>query len=143
MPSVFILEDDPLIVEFLSDYFSEFSDYDLIGCCNTLEGALPLIREHQPDLLITDLQLTPERGHTNLAVLKEAVPYAKIGIYSGNCEPPVVQAYIESGVDVYILKSDGMAEVSNALAALQSGERYFSKSIREMLRRIGFELSAC
>jgi DNA-binding LytR/AlgR family response regulator len=53
---VLIMENDYLLAESLSEVLKEFG-YRVVGISNTGEGALKLVNEHKPDVLIADINL--------------------------------------------------------------------------------------
>ncbi|MBW1803299.1 MAG: response regulator [Deltaproteobacteria bacterium] len=57
---ILIIDDDPLIVEYLEALFSD-NGYETCSAANSMEG-MEVLREERPDLITLDLQMPEEWG---------------------------------------------------------------------------------
>ena len=63
-----LADDHPLILEGLKNLFKLEADFQVIATCNDVVSALEAVREHQPDILVLDLNMPAGGG---LAVARE------------------------------------------------------------------------
>lgn len=135
---VFLVEDEVMTREGIRDSIAwADTGYEFCGEAPDGEIALPLIREQQPEVVITDIQMPFMDGLELSRILHETMPNTKIIILSGHDEFKYAQQAIQSGVTEYLLKPlssqdlraalrkvgrqlDLEHQASNQLAALQT-----------------------
>ena len=101
------------------------------------ELALPMIREIQPDLLITDIKMPFMDGLTLIKLVRSELPRTKIVIISGYDDFTYAQQAIRMGVDQYLLKpiiKDKLVEILVELYGKMNEERQQQEYI-EYFRR--------
>lgn len=135
---VFLVEDEVMTREGIRDSVPwADTGYQFCGEAPDGEMALPLIREQQPDVVITDIKMPFMDGLQLSRILHETMPTIKIIILSGHDEFRYAQEAIHVGVTEYLLKPlsaqdlraalgkvghqlDREREASTQLAALQA-----------------------
>ena len=73
--SIVIADDHPVVLAGLEQLLSLERDFAILGKCANGEEALRAVREHQPDVLVLDLQMPGKNG---LAVLRELQAEARL-----------------------------------------------------------------
>ena len=102
---VFLVEDEIVTREGIRDAVDwAAAGYQFCGEAPDGEIALPLIRERQPDIVITDIKMPFMDGLQLCRILKETQPATKIVILSGHDEFRYAQEAIQIGVTEYLLK---------------------------------------
>jgi len=129
MKSVLIAEDDVLVLEFLCDFFTTFTQIEIVGTTADPAEALDLASRLQPDLVLADLQLDPLAEPLKPSQFHELCTETKVVVFTGNCEPPSVRKAMEAGADAYLVKSDGLAGLNAALEALKNDKPFISSSL--------------
>ena len=98
---VALADDDVLLREGLAGLL-ERSGYEILGQCGDASELIELVHEHQPDLVIVDIRMTPSHTREGLeAAHAISAEYPDVGIL-------VLSAYVE---------------VEHALGLLASGQR--------------------
>lgn len=90
------------------------------------ELALPLIRQIQPDLLITDIKMPFMDGLALIELVRRELPRTKIVIISGYDDFSYAQQAIQMGVECYLLKpitKEKMVETLTTLRKKMEAER--------------------
>ena len=111
------------------------------------EELLPLVEQHKPDTIILDLSMPRLNGLETLRRLKRMdCPATLIVLSMYDDEELVVQA-LHNGADGYILKDSMENELFEALAQVQQGQCYLSKSLNKSILEqlpadFAFELTA-
>lgn len=102
---VFLVEDEIVTREGIRDSVAwDTAGYQFCGEAPDGELALPLIREQQPDVVITDIRMPFMDGLQLSRELREILPSTKIIILSGHDEFKYAQEAIQIGVTEYLLK---------------------------------------
>lgn len=91
-----------------------------------------LLREHQPDLLLLDLDLPGLHGIELTRRIKAATPDVRVLILTGSPGAASVRAAFEAGADGYVLKHENAEELLHAIALVLSGIVYLSKGLGSM-----------
>ena len=116
MYTVVIIDDEPLIVEGLSKMMAwEKWNCQVAGtACDGKEG-MELIREKEPDIVITDINMPKLDGLKMIAGLKSEFPDMQLIILTGYREFEYARQAIELGVSRFLLKPSRMNELEEAL----------------------------
>ena len=118
---VVIIDDEQIIVEGLKKVV-KWADFncEVVGTAsNSLKGAA-LIREIQPDILITDICMPGQDGLTMLTGLRSEFPDLQVTVLTGYRDFAYAQEAIRLGVTRFLLKPTRMAEINEALEAMTS-----------------------
>lgn len=119
MYKVFIVEDERIVREGLRDNIPwEQYGYRFVGEAGDGEMALPLIREHKPDVLITDIRMPFMDGLSLCRIVKAELPDIRIVILSGYDDFEYARKAIEIGVDQYLTKPVTRRAMTKALDEL-------------------------
>ena len=134
MYRVIIVDDEPVIRRGLR----ETIEWDALGLEVAGEAAdgkeaLKLIREIQPEILITDIRMPEMDGIELIREVKKMDLNIKITILSGYSDYDYLKAAIRLGVDNYLLKPIDEEELAAALSAMaiQAGPKQQSAPTEE------------
>ncbi len=119
MFKIFLVEDEIVVREGIRNNIL-WEQYGFLYAGDAPDGelALPLIRQIQPDLLITDIRMPFMDGLALIELVRKELPNTKIVIISGYDDFAYAQQAIRMGVEQYLLKpivKDKIAEVLIAL----------------------------
>ncbi len=81
MSTVLVIDDDPGMREMMKSML-ESAKYQVILATSGV-SALPLFREHRPDLIVTDILMPDKDGIETLREIRKIDPEAKIIAVSG------------------------------------------------------------
>ena len=113
---VFIVEDESIVREGLRDLipWAQYG-FQFVGDAPDGEIALPLIRKHKPDILITDIKMPFMDGLALSGIVSRELPDTKILIISGYSDFEYARQAIKLNVDQYLLKPITRASMIQAL----------------------------
>ena len=133
MVKVFLVDDEIVIREGIRASFPwEKTEYVLVGEAPDGEMALPMIRDTQPDILITDIRMPFMDGMALCSAVRSQMPWIGIIILSGYDEFEYARKGIQLGVREYMLKPVTAEELKQALDRVSEAMR---KEQRERLFR--------
>ncbi len=102
---VFLVDDEIVIREGIRESFPwEGSGYTLVGEAPDGEMALPMIRDTNPDIVITDIKMPFMDGIELCRTLRGQMPWIGIIVLSGYDEFEYARQCIQLGVREYLLK---------------------------------------
>jgi two-component system response regulator YesN len=93
---------------------------EVVGFAEDGEPAIKLIRETQPDIVITDIKMPVKTGIHLANLIREEYPDIKIIFISGYQDFNYAKAGIEYNVVDYIVKPVNIYALSNSLAEIFS-----------------------
>ncbi|MBR3538809.1 MAG: response regulator [Eubacterium sp.] len=102
---VFLVDDEVVIREGIRESFPwDDTPYTLVGEAPDGEMALPMIRDTNPDIVITDIKMPFMDGIELCRVLRTQMPWIGIIILSGYDEFEYARQCLQLGVREYLLK---------------------------------------
>ncbi|MBR2797739.1 MAG: response regulator [Clostridia bacterium] len=133
MMKVFLVDDEIAIRENLRNSFPwEENGFQLVGEAPDGEMALPMIRDLNPDILLTDIRMPFMDGMALCAEVKRVLPWIGVVILSGYDDFSYARQAISLGVKEYLLKPITADELGEALrrVAGQIAEERRAQSLR-------------
>ncbi|MDR0897200.1 MAG: response regulator [Oscillospiraceae bacterium] len=116
MYRVFLVDDEIVIREGIRNHFLwEASDFTLAGEAPDGEVALEMLKDIQPDILLTDIRMPFMDGLTLVKLAKESMPWLHVIILSGYDDFAYARQALELGVSDYLLKPVSAEELLAAL----------------------------
>lgn len=113
---VFLADDEIVIREGIRESFPwEDTPYTLVGEAPDGEMALPMIRDTNPDIVITDIRMPFMDGLELCRILRAQMPWIGIIVLSGYDEFEYARKCIQLGVREYLLKPINATDLREVL----------------------------
>lgn len=113
---VFLADDEIVVREGIRESFPwDETPYTLVGEAPDGEMALPMIRDTNPDIVITDIRMPFMDGLELCRMLKLQMPWIGIIVLSGYDEFEYARRCIQLGVREYLLKPINAADLREVL----------------------------
>jgi two-component system NarL family response regulator len=129
-----MLADDHRVLRDSLRLFLEQNGCEVVGEASTGEEALALAARVRPQVLVMDLEMPGVGGLAITHRIVKLSPAPHVLILSAyDDEEYVIEALTRAGAAGYLLKSDGAAELINAVRAIIAGKRYLSPSVAPIL----------
>jgi two-component system response regulator DesR len=129
------------------------TDMDVLGTYADGETALRAVREHQPHMLVTDIEMPGMSGLDLARVTRERYPKTRVLILTTFGRPGYLRRALDAGVHGYLLKDRPSEELVDAIRRVKQGMRVIDPDLaselwkaeedpltareREVLRRAG------
>lgn len=126
---IFIVDDHRIFREGLAFLISHMSNYDLAGEASDGEEFLTMVGTADADIVLMDIIMPKMDGIEATARALEMVPGLKIVALTMFCEKEYLKKMISAGASGFLLKDSGKDEMEKALAAVISGETYYSQKV--------------
>jgi DNA-binding NarL/FixJ family response regulator len=130
---VYLIEDEPMVLDFVTEFFQHHTDLEVVGSSGNGQEALKAVLELKPDLVLVDIRLPEVNGLEILTLLKRRLPECKVLIFTGTVNPHSVRVALQAGTDGFIEKAEGLEGLRRGLAAIQQDKRYFSEHVKRMM----------
>ncbi len=119
---VVLVEDHPIVAEGLRLTLSRHDDLSVIGTAETVADAARLATELRPDVVLLDYHLPDGTGAEAARAIRVAAPDAVLVMLTADTGDDAMLAAIEAGVSGYVLKSEAIAGIADALRRAAAGE---------------------
>ncbi|MBN1497782.1 MAG: response regulator transcription factor [Spirochaetes bacterium] len=129
---VLIVDDHPVVRQGLAAFINGEDDFMVCGDTEDAGGAIKLINELDPDIIIADLSLKGTSG-IELASAVRARFDIPVLILSMHDENFYAERAIRAGARGYIMKKESMETVVKALRNILDGKIYVSDVLKERL----------
>lgn len=112
---VALVDDHTLFRSALTQLVDAQPDLEVVAGAGDACGALEVVRRHQPDVLVLDVDLPGPGAITTVKALREERPALRILMLSMYDNPSTIRALLSLGVSGYLLKSCSAGELHAAI----------------------------
>lgn len=125
-------------IKYLCDYFSETlaveEDFEVVGSANDSVSCLKLCKETRPDVLLLDVQMEEmDSGIILIPKIKKHSPNTKIIILTIHEEDDFIIRIFEQGADDYIVKTQPIEMIKNAIRAAHKNQVVLHPDISKVI----------
>jgi len=122
--NVLIVDDHPMVAEYLAAAVSKALPEAVVRTAGTLEAGLEVAREHTLGLALLDLGLPGLGGIDSVLRFRQAFPDVPVLVVSSNDDPESITGALAVGAAGFVPKSAGPKILLNALRLVSEGGRY-------------------
>jgi DNA-binding NarL/FixJ family response regulator len=130
---ILIADDHPVFRQGLRAIIDGAGDMVLVGEAATGLEAVAGVQEHEPDVVLMDLQMPRMDGVAATAEIARRFPSVRVVILTSFGENERVHAALQQGAAGYLLKDAGAAEVAAALYAAARDEVFLDAAVARRL----------
>jgi len=130
---VFLVDDHPLVREWLTNLINQQSDLVVCGEAESAPKALGTIAKLKPDVAIVDISLQDSSGLELIKDLKELNPRILVLVLSMHDEVLYAERALRAGARGYIMKRETTRNVIDAIHRVLDGKLYISTSVAEQI----------
>lgn len=114
--SIFVIDDHPLMRDAIGLLIRRLSPNTTVVELDRIAVVAQAVQKHgTPELICLDLKLPDTHGVSGVRELKLSYPSVPMVVLTGYAASDYEDLAVEAGADVYLEKSAGAAEISNAL----------------------------
>ena len=144
---IVLIDDDQLVCMSLKMILEADSDITVAAVGNDGAEALPLYKQHNPDVLLMDIRMKGMNGTDALAELVKEYPDAKVLFLTTFVDDEYIVKALELGAKGYIVKQN-YENIVPALKAVHSGQNVYGTEVMEKIPDLmkngdSFDYSAC
>ncbi len=127
MIRIVIAEDQRMLLGALASLLDLEPDMEVVGKANNGEDALKLVKLHQPDICITDIEMPLKSGLEVAEELKSSA--CKVVILTTFARSGYFERAIKAGAIGYLLKDSPIEELAYSLRNIMSGRRVYAAEL--------------
>jgi DNA-binding NarL/FixJ family response regulator len=128
-----IVDDHLLVRSGIISLLSDEEDIEISGEAASGEEALKKVESIKPDVVLMDISMSGMSGLQAAELIKNHSPAVKVIILTMHEEKEYLYNALKIKVDGILNKSAGKTELSEAVRSASKGERYFGRSVSEIL----------
>ncbi len=121
MIRVLIVDDQKTVQEILISYIKSAQGLELIGCANNGQEAIDLIKIHQPDIVLMDIEMPILDGLAATQIISEQFINTSVLIISVHNEDTYLNTALQVGAKGYLKKNTPEKELINAIYSAYKG----------------------
>jgi DNA-binding NarL/FixJ family response regulator len=131
--SVFLVDDHPLVREWLANLINRQPDLEVCGEAGDKAQALQLIGSAKPDVAIVDISLESGSGLELIKELRAIHPSLTVIVLSMHDELLYAERALRAGARGYVMKREATKKVLQAIRAVLEGKLYMSDKIATLM----------
>lgn len=135
MINIHITDDHAMIVELLIPVINASGFACVTGSSLKLSECRKALAFKQPDVLLLDINMIDGNGIEFCAEMHRLYPRMKIIGLTGHNEYSNVMLMLKNGASGYIVKSEAVGEILEAIDAVMQGEVYICRQIEQVIRK--------
>ena len=124
-----LADDHRLLREGVRALLEKIGGIEVVGEADDGREAVALVKELQPDVLLTDIGMRGMNGLEATARVAKDYPHVRVLILSMHAHEEYVWKALQSGAAGYLLKDAGAAELELAITAVARGETYLTPAV--------------
>ncbi|MFI9380336.1 response regulator transcription factor [Kutzneria sp. NPDC052558] len=127
--TVVLAEDQGMVLDAFASLLGLQPGIEVVATATDGDAALAAVREHDPDVLLTDIEMPGRTGLDLAADLRRLGLRARVLIVTTFARGGYLRRALESGVSGYVLKDAPIAELVSALRRVHAGEHVVTPAL--------------
>lgn len=129
MIRIVIAEDQRMLLGALASLLDLEDDMQVVGKASNGEEALELVRQHQPDICIMDIEMPVKSGLEAAEELKS--DSCKVIILTTFARAGYFERAIKAGICGYLLKDSPSEELASSIRSVMEGKRIYDAELMD------------
>lgn len=129
MIKIVIAEDQRMLLGALASLIDLEDDMQVVGQAQNGEKALELVREHQPDICIMDIEMPIKSGLEAAEEIKGG--HCKVIILTTFARAGYFERAMKAGVYGYLLKDSPSEELATSIRSVMDGKRIYDSELMD------------
>ncbi len=131
-----IVDDHPVLRHSLISLLSAFGlPIEVVAEARNAEEALAHAEQHQPDIVLTDLQMKPTSGIELIHQLGQRQPAIRYVVFTASTQDEHMLQAFDAGAQGYVVKESEAAELVKAIEAVMGGATHYPAGLKRALDR--------
>lgn len=127
--NIMIVDDHAIVRDGLKMILEAAEGMHIVAMATDGREAIPLVEEHQPDVIILDISMPGLNGIEAARKLHERLPAIKILFLSMHHSTEHIYRALQAGAQGYLLKESAGSEVVTAVRSVMKGRRFFGQGV--------------
>ena len=132
---VFIVDDHYMVIEGIHSLLQNEKSIEWMGHATNAASCLAFLQQHEPDVILMDINLPDKSGIDLCKEVKEKYPPVFIIGLSTFNQQSFIQKMMENGASGYVLKNATKEELMTAIDTVCKGKNYYSIDVARVMNR--------
>lgn len=125
--SVALIDDHPLMIDAVFSLLSRIDSFDIVATGTTAKDVLEIGTLVRPDIIVVDLGM-PGDVYSAIATVTSLSTATKFIAFTASTGVDSAIRALDSGASGYVLKGSSSDELIEAIASVESGETYITRT---------------
>jgi len=130
-----LVDDHPVVREGICALLSLESDMTIVGDAGDIETGVELVREHQPDLVVCDLNMPGCTGGIAVRKLCRECPTARVLVLTADDSLECMRESFAAGAIAYVRKDAMRVDLLTSVRRAAVGEHAICRGVSDMVIR--------
>jgi DNA-binding NarL/FixJ family response regulator len=130
---IFIVDDHPLVREWLGSLIDQQKDLQLCGHAGNVSDAMKGITATRPDVVIVDLSLGESSGLELIKNLQTMIVAPKTVVLTMHDETFYAERALRAGASGYVMKQESTGRIIEAIRRVMAGELFVAEKLAVQL----------
>ncbi|MBC9227061.1 response regulator [Aeromicrobium sp. 636] len=126
MIRVVVVDDEEMIRSAIVALLALEEDLDIVGEAANGADGLDLVRLHEPDVVLLDLEMPPTDG---IEVSTQIAPPARSVLMTRHARPGVLRRAMAAGISGFVPKSSPVSTLAQVIREVAAGRRYVDSEV--------------
>lgn len=125
MIKVAVIDDQNTVINIFKLFFEHISDILLVGSANNGQDAIKIVDEHQPDVILIDIEMPVMNGIEATRIITEKFSKTKVILFTSHDNKLIRSLAIKAGADGYVSKINDLEDLDRAVYLVRQGVGFF------------------
>ncbi len=132
--SIFIVDDHYMVIEGIRSLLQNERTIEWMGHATNASSCLGFLKQHQPDIILMDINLPDKSGTDLCREVKQLYPSVFVLGLSTFNQQAVIRNMMDNGASGYLLKNASKEELLEAIATVLKGKNYLSFEVAASMK---------
>src|ERR1043166_8940604 len=129
MITMILADDHTMFVDCLRARLSPEEDFHILATASNGIQLLDLVQQHQPRLIITDVNMPEMNGLKTISKIRQEHPRTLIIALTAYCSRGTLMPLLSLGVQGIVTKDNAAGELIKAIRRVVDGKKYHSRQV--------------
>lgn len=130
---VVLADDHSLVLEAFRTLLASDKDVDVVATARDGRDLIQAVRQHRPDIVVTDISMPNLNGIDACARLRQVMPDVKVIFLTVKDDPDLIASVLRAGAKGYLLKNSAASELPQSIHAVANGSTYVTPLVTERM----------
>jgi DNA-binding NarL/FixJ family response regulator len=132
---VFITDDHYMVIEGIRSLLQNEKEIEWMGHASNADSCLAYLQNHQPDVILMDINMPGMSGIDLCKIVKEKYPNVFVVGLSTFNQQSFIHKMMDNGASGYVLKNATQQELMEAITTVAKGKTYLSDEAASVLKK--------
>ncbi len=130
---ILIVDDHQVVIDGVKAMFEQHPTIEIVAEALTGKAAVEALQQQAIEVVLLDINLPDKNGIEVCKEIKGTHAATKVIALTMHSEAAYISKMAKAGVDGYILKNSGKAEIIQAVEHVMTGQQFFSQAVTQSL----------